>query len=116
VVQALTPRWPHAARVLAEAQDDVLASMAFPKEHWTGISSTNPLERLNREVKRRTDVVGLFPDEAAVLRLVGAVLLETDEEWQVERRSFSRESLGKLTQPFTELSPAPRPLRLAPIH
>ena len=65
-----------AARLVAEAEEDVLAYMAFPPEHWTRIYSTNPLERLNKEIKRRTNVVGIFPDEDATIRLIGAVLLE----------------------------------------
>ena len=96
VVQALQSRWKEAAKVLAEAEEDVLAYIAFPHEHWTRIFSTNVLERLNREVKRRTDVVGVFPDVPSVIRLVGAVLLEIDDEWQVERRYFRLESMHKL--------------------
>lgn len=68
--------------------------MAFPSTHWSWIDSTNPLERLNREVKRRTDVVGVCPNTDAVIRLVGSVLIEIDDEWQVERRSFSQQSRG----------------------
>jgi Transposase, Mutator family/Transposase IS116/IS110/IS902 family len=85
VVKALEGRWPKAAKVLADAKDDILAYMAFPSEHWTRLSSSNPLERLNREVKRRTDIVGVFPDQDSVIRLVGSVLLEADDEWQIER-------------------------------
>jgi hypothetical protein len=71
---------------------------AFPQEHWARIDSTNPLERLNREVKRRTEVVGVFPDTGSVLRLVGSVLIEQDDEWQVERRYFSQESMQRRKQ------------------
>ncbi|GAB4450648.1 MAG: IS256 family transposase [Chloroflexi bacterium OHK40] len=109
VVQTLQRAWPKAAAVLLAAADDILAHMAFPSSHWSRIDSTNPLERLNREVKRRTDVVGVFPNEAAALRLVGAVLLEIDDEWQVERRYFSQASMERrkeLTEP-NELLPAP---------
>ena len=115
---AMQARWPKAAELLAQAEDDILAYMAFPPEHWTRIYSTNPLERLNREIKRRTEVVGVFPDEGAVVRLVGAVLLERSDEWEVERRPFSLESMRKLTAPDPEtvLQTEASPLRLAPVH
>jgi putative transposase len=116
VVQALQARWPQAAKVLVEAEEDVLAYMAFPREHWTRIFSTNVLERLNREVKRRTEVVGVFPDVPSVLRLVGAVLLEIDDEWQIERRYFSLESMQKLKEPLVDQMTASSPLRLAPVR
>lgn len=99
VVATLRGRWDKAAEVLEGARDDVLAYMSFPSEHWSRIDSTNPLERLNREVKRRTEVVGVFPDTDAVLRLVGSVLIEIDDEWQVERRYFSQESMQRRKQP-----------------
>jgi len=69
-VKGMQERWPKAAELLAAAENDILAYMAFPPEHWTRIYSTTPLERLNREIKRRTDVVGVFPDEPSVIRLV----------------------------------------------
>jgi putative transposase len=115
VVHALEGRWPGAVRTLREAEEDILAYMAFPQEHWTRIYSTNILERLNKEVKRRTDVVGVFPDVPWVIRLVGAVLLEVDDEWQIERRYFSLESMQKLKEPLAEQT-ASSPLRLAPVR
>ena len=69
------------------AENDVLAYMAFPTEHWAQIHSTNPIERLNREVKRRTNVVSIFPNDESIVRLVGAVLLEQNDEWAVSRGS-----------------------------
>ena len=98
-------RWPRLAEVMDEAEADVLAYLAFPPEHWRQIWSTNPLERLNKEVKRRSDVVGIFPNEAAVMRLVGAILSEQHDEWQAGRRYFSTESLAKLVPPPVEPAP-----------
>jgi putative transposase len=116
VVRTMTARWPKAAQLVADAEEDILAYMIFPPEHWTRIYSTNPLERLNKEVKRRTNVVGIFPDEAAVVRLIGAVLLEQADEWEVDRRYFSQESMRRLTEPEPWLLAEAAPFRLAPIH
>ena len=116
VVQAMRPRWPKAAALLQQAEDDVLAYTAFPREHWSRIYSTNPLERLNREIKRRTNVVGVFPHEGAVIRLVGAILMEVNDEWTIGRRYFSLETMRKLKEPEPLLAPEPAPLRLAPVH
>ena len=97
VAGALRERAPKLAALMDEAREDVLAYTAFPKEHWPQIASTNPLERLNGEVKRRSDVVGIFPNPAAVVRLVGALMLEQNDEWAVSRRYMTLESLAVLS-------------------
>ena len=100
LAEKLSKPYPEAAKLLVEAKADVLAYKNFPKEHWRRIHSTNMLERLNKEVKRRTKVVGIFPDQPSVIRLVGSILKETDEDWRAaQRRYFSEKSMRLVTDP-----------------
>jgi len=101
VADALRAKHDRLGALMDASREDVLAYMDYPKEHWAQIASTNPLERVNKEIKRRADVVGIFPNDEAVVRLVGALMLEQSDEWAVSRRYFSLESLARLadTQP-----------------
>ncbi len=110
VADGVRDRFERLATLMDDAEDDVLAYLAFPPAHWRQIWSNTPQERLNRAVKRRTDVVGLVPHASAVLRLVGAILGEQHDEWQTGRRSMSAESLAKLAVPGEEVG---RPLLVA---
>jgi transposase-like protein len=106
----LRPRWPKLSGLMDDSEHDVLAYMAFPAQHRTKLHSTNPLERLNKEVKRRADVVGIFPNEASITRLIGAVLLEQNDEWQLQHRYMQLEAMAELAAP----DPDAEPLRLPP--
>ena len=94
VATALERSAPKVARLLAAAEEELLAFMSFPREHWSKLRSTNPLERVNREIGRRSDVVGIYPNDAALVRLAGALLIEQNDEWLIGRRYLSEESLA----------------------
>ena len=94
----MRPKLPKLAALMDEAEADVLAYMSFPAAHRTKLHSTNPIERVNGEIKRRTEAVGIFPNEAAIVRLVGAILLEQNDEWAVQRaRYMTLETIAPLS-------------------
>jgi transposase-like protein len=105
VADQLRPKLPKLATLMDEAEEDVLAYMTFPAQHRAKLHSTNPLERVNAEIKRRTEVVGIFPNEAAIIRLVGAILLEQNDEWAVQRaRYITLETIAPMSDdPFVSL-------------
>jgi putative transposase len=111
VADQLRPRWPKLSGLMDESEPDVLAYTAFPVQHRTKLHSTNPLERLNKEVKRRADVVGIFPSEPSITRLIGAVLLEANDEWQLQHRYMQLEAMAELLAP----DPEAETLRLPPL-
>jgi transposase-like protein len=103
-IAQLQTRLPKIARLLEEAEDDVLAFYAFPAEHWPKLRSTNPLERFNREIGRRTDVVGIFPDDPSLIRLVSMLAIEANDEWLVGRSYISQGSMATLYETQTDRS------------
>ena len=102
VADQLRSKWPKLAAFIDESETDVLAHMDFPPQHRAKLHSTNPLERLNKEVKRRADVVGIFPNEGSIVRLIGAVLLEANDEWQLQHRYMQAEGMAELATPQLE--------------
>jgi putative transposase len=115
VADQLRPRWPKLGNLMDGSEHDVLAYMGFPVQHRAKLHSTNPLERLNKEVKRRADVVGIFPGEAAIVRLIGAVLLEANDEWQLRHRYMQVAAMAELVPLLIEGEATPsQPLDVPP--
>jgi transposase-like protein len=98
---------PKVCQLLEQAEEDLLAFMAFPPEHWSKLRSTNPLERVNREIGRRSDVVGIFPNDSSAIRLAGALLIEQNDEWIVCRRYLSEESMRAILYAGTDRENSP---------
>jgi transposase-like protein len=113
VADQLRARWPKLAQLMDDSEHDVLAYMTFPAQHRVKLHSTNPLERLNKEVKRRADVVGIFPNEASIIRLIGAVLLEQNDEWQLMHRYMQVEAMAELLTPAADPDQAQIPPKAA---
>mgnify|MGYP001816319314 CR=1 FL=1 len=106
VADALRDKNDRLGAMMDASREDVLAYMDFPREHWAQIASTNPLERVNKEVKRRSDVIGIFPNDAAIIRLVGALMIEQNDEWAVARRYMGLESLARISNTDNHRLPA----------
>ncbi len=109
VADQLRPKFPKLATFIDASEPDVLSYMDFPAQHRTKLHSTNPIERLNKEVKRRADVVGIFPNEASIIRLIGAVLLEQNDEWALQHRYMPLEAMADITPPTTDADKNPVP-------
>ena len=105
VADQLRPRFEKLGRLMDEAEHDVLAYMTFTQQHRTKLHSTNPLERLNKEVKRRADVVGIFPNEDSIVRLVGAILMEQNDDWQTQNRYMQIEGFVEPADKIADLKP-----------
>lgn len=102
VIERLAPTVPKVAELLARAEEDLLAFYRFPAAHWSKLRSTNNIERVNKEIARRSDVVGIFPNDASVIRLVGALLIEQNDEWLLTRGYLSKESIGLVLEDQAE--------------
>lgn len=109
VADQLRPRFPKAAELMNQAEAEVLAHLQLPAAHWVKIHSTNPLERLNKEVKRWANVVGIFPNEASIRRLIGAVLMEQNEEWQLQHRYLPQHTRVDTVTEVSSLTALPAP-------
>src|SRR5204862_6990960 len=107
VIERLSGPAPKIARLLEGAEEDLLAFYRFPDAHWPKLRSTNPLERVNREIGRRSDVVGIFPNDRSAVRLAGSLLIEQNDEWLVSRRYLSEESLALVLAADTQPDAAP---------
>ena len=107
VLERLAEIAPKVCTLLQDAEEDLIAFYTLPREHWTKLRSTNPLERVNREIGRRSDVVGIFPNDQAVIRLAGALLSEQNDEWLVQRRYLSVESMALIDAQPNEIDRSP---------
>lgn len=107
VADQIRKQFPKAAALMDEAEEDVLAYFAFPAPHRAKLHSTNTLERLNKEVKRRANVVGIFPNENSIMRLIGAVLMEQNEDWQLQYRYLPQHSMAEIPDVSAEATSLP---------